>query len=113
MGLLASGKMLVSIDSLNVTPDGDVGTGGRRFFPDEETDRILREELGSANVNSTPRRAVWPIYTKTRSRVLSEQEEPLCKAVMFDVSVGVEQLEASNCQRGMLLTRVRVCPRVL
>ena len=41
----------------NVTPGGDVGTDDRRFSPGEETHRILREELVSANITSTPKRA--------------------------------------------------------
>ena len=72
----------------NVTPGGDVGTDVRRISPGEETDRILREELGSTNITSTPKRAEWPIYTRRRSSVLSEQEESLCKAVMFGVASG-------------------------
>ena len=72
----------------NVTPGGDVGTGARKFSAGEETNRIFREELCSANITSTPKRASWPIYTKRRSSVLSEQEEPLSKTVMFDVASG-------------------------
>ena len=73
---------------LDVTIGGDVDIDDRRFSPDLEVDRILREDLGCANVTSTPKRAVWPIYSKRRSSVLDEQEEPLCKAVMFDVASG-------------------------
>ena len=42
----------------DVTPDGDVGTDVRQISPGEETDRILREELGSTNITSLPKRAV-------------------------------------------------------
>ena len=72
----------------DVTTGGDVGVDGRRFSPDAEINRILREELGSVTVTSTPKRAAWPIYTKRRSSVLGRQEEPRCKAVMFDVASG-------------------------
>ena len=72
---------------LNVAPGGDVVTDVKRIFSGEETDRILREELGSTNIISTPKRAAWPLYTRRRSSVLSEQE-PLCKAVMFDSASG-------------------------
>ena len=71
---------------LNVKIGGDVDVDDRRFSPDVEINRILREELGSATVTSTPKRAAWPMYTKRSSSVLSEQEGPLCKAVMFDVA---------------------------
>ena len=47
----------------------------RRFSPNEETNRILREDLCNANITSTPKRAAWPIYTKRRSSVLGGQEE--------------------------------------
>ena len=49
-----------------VTIGGDVGVENRRSSPDVEVDHILREELGSAAVTSTPKRAVWPIYSKIR-----------------------------------------------
>ena len=71
----------------NVTPGGDVGTDVRRFPPGVEAHRILREELGSTNITSTPKRPAWPIYIKRRSSVLIEQEEQLCKAIMVDVEV--------------------------
>ena len=74
----------------DVTIGGDVHFDDRRFSPDLEVDRILREDLGSANVTSTPKRAVWPIYSKSCSSVLDEQEEPRCKA--------------SDCRKRMLLT---------
>ena len=60
----------------------------RRFSPNGETNRILREDLCNANITSTPKRAAWPIYTNKRSSVLGGQEEPRCKAVMFDVASG-------------------------
>ena len=60
----------------------------RRFSRDEETNRILQEDLCNVNITSTPKSAAWPIYTKRRSSVLGKQEEPLCKAVMFDVASG-------------------------
>ena len=54
----------------NESPGGDVGTDVGRCSPGEETDRILREELGSANITSTPKRVAWPIYNQeTQQRV--------------------------------------------
>ena len=72
----------------NVTIGGDVGTDDKNFSPGVEINQILREELGSASITSTLKRAAWPIYTKRRGSVLSEQEEPLCNAIMFDVASG-------------------------
>ena len=69
-----------------VTIGGDVDVGDRRLAPDAEINRIVREELGSATVTSTPKRAAWPIYSKRRSSVLKEPDEPICKAVVFDVA---------------------------
>ena len=71
-----------------VTIEGDVDVGDRRFSPGREINRMLREDLGSATVTSTPKRAVWPIYSKRRSNVLRESDEPTCKAVGFDVASG-------------------------
>ena len=70
----------------NVTFGGDVGIDDSRFSPGVEIKQMLREELGNVNINSTPKRSVWSLYTKRRSSVLTEQEEPLCKAVTFDVA---------------------------
>ena len=72
----------------NVTSGEDVGTDVIEYSPGEETDRILREELGRADITSNPKRAAWPIYTNRRGGVCGEQEGPLCKAVMFDVVSG-------------------------
>ena len=58
----------------NVTIGEDVRTDDRRFFADVGNNQILREELGSVNNTSTPKKAAWPIYTKRRSSVLGEQE---------------------------------------
>ena len=49
---------------------------------------MLRENLVSATVTSTPKRAVWPIYSKRRSSVLRESDELTCKSVVFDVASG-------------------------
>ena len=73
-----------------LTFGGDVDVGGRRFSPDAEINQILREELGSTTVTSTPKRVVWPIYSKKRSSVLKEPDVPVCKAVVFDVAGGSE-----------------------
>ena len=72
----------------NVTVVGDVGTDDRRISPGVEINQMLREELGIVNITTTPKRIAWPIYTKRRSSVLHEHEEPLCKVVMFDVASG-------------------------
>ena len=74
----------------NVAIGGDVGVDDRRFSPDVEIDRSLRETLGGVNVPSTPKRASWPIYSKRRSSVMKEPDEPICKAVVFDVGSGSE-----------------------
>ena len=71
-----------------VTIGGDVDVGDRKFSPDAEINRILREEFCSATVTSTPKRAAWPIYSKRRSSVLKEPDEPVCEAVVFDVASG-------------------------
>ena len=72
----------------NVAGDEGIGSGERRLSPDDEANRVLLEELGSAAISSTPKKAAWPIYTKRRSSMLGEQEEPLCKLVMLDVISG-------------------------
>ena len=72
----------------NVTIGGDFGVDDSRFSPDAEVDQMLREELGGATVTSTPKMVVWPIYSKRRSSVLREPDEPACKAVVFDVASG-------------------------
>ena len=86
----------------NVTLDGDVDANHRRLSSGEEVNQILREELGSANINWTPKKAERLIYTKRRSNVSSHQDEPPCKAVMFDVvasgcgTVGGRELPGGN-----------------
>ena len=72
----------------NLTTGGDVGVYDRRFSSDVEVDQMLREELGGATVTSTTKRAVWPFYSKRRSCVLREPDEPACKARVFDVASG-------------------------
>ena len=84
----------------DVTTGGDVGVGDRRFSPDAEINRILREELGSATVTSTPKMAAWPIYSKGRSIVLTEPDEPVCKAVVFDVASGSEEVGDVRFSKG-------------
>ena len=83
----------------NVTIGGDVDVDGRMFSPDAENNRILREELGSANVTSYPKRAACPFTAKRRNSVLKEPDEPVCKAVVFDVASGsgtVGRIESSR-----------------
>ena len=93
----------------NVTFGGYVDVDDRRFTPGVENIQILREELGSANVSSTPKRAAWSIYSKRRSSVLKERDEPVCKVVVFDVASGSGKVGGVE----MLPTRVKVCLRVL
>ena len=83
-----------------MTIGGNVDVVPKRFSPDVEFDQILREELGGANVTSTPKRAVWPIYSKRRSSVLEKQEESLCKAVMFDVASGNGEVGGVGLSKG-------------
>ena len=85
---------------LDVTVGGDVGVDGRRFSPDAEINRILREELGSATVTSIPKRAAWPNYSKRRSSVLTEPDEPVCKAAVFDVASGSGEFEDVRLLKG-------------
>ena len=72
----------------DVTTGENVDVDDRRFSPDVEVDQMLRQELGIATVTSTPKRTVWPIYSKRRSSVLREPDERACKAVVFDVTSG-------------------------
>ena len=51
----------------NVTIGEGVDADDRRCSPGDETNQIFREELGSANITWTPKRAAWPIYTKRHS----------------------------------------------
>ena len=69
----------------------DLQLSDRRFSQNEEINPFSQEERGSAitKINSNPKSAVWPIYTKKRSSVLSRQDEPLCKAVISDVPVEI------------------------
>ena len=54
----------------NVSPGGDIGAGVGRCSPGEETDRILPEELGSANITSTPKRILMAhLYYEARQCV--------------------------------------------
>ena len=84
----------------DVTIGGDVDVDDRRFSPDMEVDRILREDLGIANVTSTPKRAVWGIYSKRRSSVLKEPDEPICKAVVFVVASGSRTVGGAGLSKG-------------
>ena len=84
----------------NVTIDEDVNVGARRFSPGLEINQILLEEFGGANVTSTPKRAAWPIYTKRRSSGLRGLDEPVCKAVLFDVVSGSGTVGGIELSRG-------------
>ena len=70
------------------TSGGEFDEGDGRFSLEREVDQMLRESLSNATVTSTPKRAVWPIYSKRRSSVMEESEEVTCKAVVFDVVSG-------------------------
>ena len=96
----------------NSTIDGDIDVEDRRFSPSVEINQISREELGSANVTSTPKRDAWHICTKRRSSGLRELDEPVCDLYCLMLLGEVKQLEALNCQEGMLLIQMRVCLRV-
>ena len=61
----------------NVAKGGDVEVDDTRFSPGMEINEILRDELGSVNVTSTPKRAAWPIYSKRRSSVLKKPDQPI------------------------------------
>ena len=101
--------------SQSVCPDattgGDVGVDDRRFSPDVEFDQSLRETLDGANVTSTPKKAIWPIYSKRRSSVLEKQEEPLCKAVMFDVASGSGGVEDVRLSKGNVTNKSEGVPK--
>ena len=84
----------------NLTIGGDVDVDDRRFSLDVEINRILLEELGSATVTSTLKRAAWPIYSKRRSSVSEEPDETLCKAVVFDVASGSGTVGGVELARG-------------
>ena len=83
-----------------VTFGGDVDVGDRRFSPHAVINRILREEMGNATVTSTPKRAAWPIYSKRRSSVLKEPDEPVCKVVVFDVASGSGTVGGAGLSKG-------------
>ena len=83
-----------------VTIGGDVDVGDRRFSPDAEINRILWEELGSATVTSTPKRAAWPIYSKRRISVLNEPNDQVCKVVVFDVASGSGTVGGAGLSKG-------------
>ena len=83
-----------------VTLDGGVDADDRRSSPIGEINQILREELGGANITSSLQRAAWPFYTKRRGSVLSEQDRPPCKAVMFEVATGRGTVGGGEMLRG-------------
>ena len=94
----------------HVTISGNVDVVDRRFSPDVEVDQSLREELGGANVTSTPKRAVWSMYSKRRSSVLDKQEEPFCKAVMFDVAIGRGEVGDVGLSKGNVTNTSEIVP---
>ena len=83
-----------------MTIGGDVDVSDRKFSPDAEINWILLEKLGSATVMSTPKRAAWPIYSKRRISVVKEPNEPVCKAVVFDVASGSGTVGGAGLSKG-------------
>ena len=88
----------------NVTGDEGIVPGGRRLSQDDEVNRVLLEDLGSTAICSTPKKAVWPIYTKRRSSVLDEPGGPVCKAVMLDVGSGSGTVGAAESRGNVTMT---------
>ena len=88
----------------NVTGDGGFVPGGRRLSQDDEVNRVLLEDLGSRAICSTLKKAVWPIYTKRRSRVLDELGGPVCIAVMLDVGSGSGTVGAAESRGNVTMT---------
>ena len=88
----------------NVTGDEGIVPGDIRLSLDDKGNRVLLAELGSAAICSTPKKAVWPIYTKRRSSVLGEEGGPLCKAVMLDVVIGRETIGAVESRGNVTMT---------
>ena len=88
----------------NVTGDEGIVPGGRRLSQDDEVNRVLLEDLGSTAICSTPKKAVWPIYTKRRSSVLDEPGGPVCKAVMLEVGSGSGTVGAAESRGIVTLT---------
>ena len=84
----------------DVTIGGGVDVGDRRFSPNAEINRILREELGGATVTSTPKKAAWPIYSKRQSSVLREPDEPVYNAVVFDMAGGSGTVGGAGLSKG-------------
>ena len=52
----------------------------------DKVDRILREEVSSSRVTSTPKKGLLPINSKRRSSVLGGLEAPPCKSRRFGVT---------------------------
>ena len=97
----------------NVTFGGCVAADDRRFSLGDEINQSLREELGSANITSTPERAIWPIYTKRRSGMFRELDEPPCEAVVLDVASGRGTVGCGELSRGNVINASEGGPRVL
>ena len=65
----------------------------------DEVDRILREELRSSCVTSTPVNGLWPIYSKRRSSVLRGHGALPCKSIQFGVADTIESVDGGNLSR--------------
>ena len=88
----------------NVTGGEGIVPGGRRLSQDDEVNRVLLEDLGSTAICSTPKKAVWPFYTKRRSSVLDEPGGPVCKTVMLDVRSGSGTVGAAESRGNVTMT---------
>ena len=88
----------------NVTGNEGILPGERRLSQDDKVNRALLEELGSTAICSTPKKAVWPIYTKRLSSVLDEPGGPLRKAVMLHVVSGSGTVGAAESRGNVTMT---------
>ena len=69
----------------NVTRGGDVGTDFIEYSTGEETDRILREELGRANITSTTKRAAKGRINVEKEKSKKSKTNVIASAVMGDM----------------------------
>ena len=86
---------------LGLTSGSNVEGSSCEVFSHErdEVDRILRKELGSSRVTSTPVKGLWPIHSRSRSSVLGGHGAPPCKSIRFGVPDTIESVEGGNLSR--------------
>ena len=86
---------------LGLTSSADVERSRCEVFSrgDNESDRILRDELRGLHVTSTPVKGLWPIYSKRRSSVLGGHEVRPCKSLRFEVADAIESVGGGNISR--------------